>query len=51
MLSKLSSLSAWLIADPRRMMVILFVILLTVMVVSALVPGTQVLAGEASSGS
>jgi hypothetical protein len=50
-MSHLSSFITWFVSDPRRLFVILFVILVALMLVSALVPGAPVLAGEATSGS
>jgi hypothetical protein len=49
MFSKFSMFAAWFVADPRRAVVVLFVILVALMVISMFVSGAQALAGDITS--
>jgi hypothetical protein len=49
MFSKVSMFAAWFVADPRRAVLVLFVILVALMMISMFVSGAQVLAGDITS--
>ncbi|HEX3050086.1 MAG TPA: hypothetical protein VHP83_05475 [Aggregatilineaceae bacterium] len=51
MFNKLNAFTAWFIVDPRRATAVLFIIIVALLIATALVPGAEVLAGEATSGS
>lgn len=49
MFAKMSMFAAWFVADPRRAVVVLFVVLAVLMMISMFVSGAEVLAGDITS--
>lgn len=47
--NKMSMFAAWFVADPRRAVIVLFVVLVALMMLSMLVTGAEVLAGDITS--